>query len=133
MSATVKLNQGREKSLLRHHPWVFSKAIASVSGNPAPGDLVRVEDSGGNFLSWGFFSPASQIRVRAVSFVEAQVPDEKFIRTLVRKSCKRREALVAQGNDGVRLVDSEGDLLPGLVADRYGIAMCFTGLRLFHH
>ena len=120
MSATVKLNQGREKSLLRHHPWVFSKAIASVSGNPAPGDLVRVEDSGGNFLAWGFFSPASQIRVRAVSFVEAALPNEEFIRTLVRKSCLRREPLAAQGNDGVRLVDSEGDLLPGLVADRYG-------------
>lgn len=119
-SAAVKLNQGRDKSLRRRHPWVFSKAIASVSGNPAPGDLVRVEDSTGGFLAWGFYSPQSQIRVRAVSFDEASLPDEEFIRALVRKSCSRRQALAAQGNDGVRLVDSEGDLLPGLVVDRYG-------------
>jgi 23S rRNA (cytosine1962-C5)-methyltransferase len=120
MAATVKLNEGRGKSLRRRHPWVFSKAVASVSGNPGPGSLVRVEDADGTFLAWGFYSPASQIRVRAVSFDEAQLPDEEFIRTLVRRSVERRAPLAAAGNEGVRLVASEGDLLPGLIADRYG-------------
>ncbi|MGN0909374.1 MAG: class I SAM-dependent rRNA methyltransferase, partial [Succinivibrio sp.] len=87
---------------------------------PGPGDLVRLEDAGGAFLAWGFYSPSSQIRVRAVSFDEAAVPSEDFIRALVRASCKRRGALLAQGNEGVRLIASEGDLLPGIVADRYG-------------
>lgn len=120
MYATVKLNEGRDKSLKRHHPWVFSKAVARVEGNADAGDLVKVTDNIGNFLAWGFYSPSSQIRVRALSFKENELPDEKFIRDLVRSSCKRRDALVERGNEGVRLVASEGDLLPGLIVDRYG-------------
>ncbi|MGN0894487.1 MAG: PUA domain-containing protein, partial [Succinivibrio sp.] len=64
----VILNEGRDRSLIRHHPWVFSKAIASTLGDIKEGDIVEVVSYEGSFLCYGIYSPASQIRVRALSF-----------------------------------------------------------------
>lgn len=119
MIKKISLHEGREKSLLRHHPWVFSKAIDKVDEEPSKGEIVKVLSSDGKFLAWGFYSPLSQIRVRAVSFEEAVEPTTDFIKARVKGSCQRRAHMIAGGDDGVRLVASEGDFLPGLICDKY--------------
>jgi 23S rRNA (cytosine1962-C5)-methyltransferase len=78
MSARISLNIGREKSLLRKHPWIFSKAINKIKGKPMLGDTVDVFDSKGNWLAKGAYSPESQIRVRVWSFEEHQEIDYDF-------------------------------------------------------
>ncbi len=119
MNATVTLHEGREKSLLRHHPWIFSKAVAAVTGDPNKGDLVSVRSADGAFLAWGFYSPASQIRVRALSFNEQEIPTDDLIAGRIKDAVMRRRDLMAAGNYGVRLIASEGDLLPGIIVDKY--------------
>jgi len=113
---TIRLREGRERSLLRRHPWVFEGGIAK--GGADPGETVRVEASDGRFLAWGAFSPASAIRVRAWSFDEAERIDRGFFERRVDAALARREAL-AVASDGVRLVHGEADGLPGLIVDRY--------------
>ena len=119
-SPVVTLRSNRERSLLRQHPWVFSGAISDVDGDPEPGDTVRVVDHDGGFLAWAAYSPESQIRVRAWSFREDDVIDEAFVAGRIAASAARRDALFASGTDSARLVFSEADGIPGLVADRYG-------------
>ena len=121
MTATLVLKPGREKSLLRLHPWVFSGAIAHVKGEPAMGDTVAVRASDGRFLAWAACSPASQIRARVWSFAEAQVPDEAFLHARISAAVSRRVANICNTEtDALRLVHAEADGLPGLIADRYG-------------
>ncbi|MDY6321556.1 MAG: class I SAM-dependent methyltransferase [Succinivibrio sp.] len=137
MQKTVILNPGREKSLLRRHPWVFSKAIARAEGDPQGGDIVKVVSAEGKFLCRGAYSPASQIRVRALSFAEDEQITPELIAQRVSASCKRREGLVSEGNDGVRLIASEGDFLPGLICDRYNdflvISISSQAMEAFRH
>ena len=64
----IYLKSGREKSLLRRHPWVFSGAIEGIDGNPEMGETVEIRDSHGRFLAWGAYSPESQIRLRIWSW-----------------------------------------------------------------
>ncbi len=114
---TIRLKPGKERSLLRRHPWVFDGAVAK--GSADPGETVRVDDAEGRFLAWGACSPASKIRVRAWSFEQAQRIDAAFFRERLRAAIALRERL-AVASDGVRLVHAEADGLPGLVVDRYG-------------
>lgn len=117
--AVVKLNADRQKSLLRHHPWVFSKAIQSVTGDPKNGETVTIVDDKDNFLAYGLYSPRSQIRIRALSFDENVIISAELIHDRIVLANQLRARVFARGNDGVRLVSSEGDLLPGLIADKY--------------
>jgi len=119
MTAQLVLAPGREKSLLRRHPWVFGNAVAAVQGAPKPGDTVRIAAADGRFLAWASFSPASQIRARAWSFVEAERIDDDWIAARLAEAIARRAPLAGR-TDGVRLVFGEADRLPGLVVDRYG-------------
>ena len=73
---TITLRDGKERSLLRRHPWVFQGSVAK--GKADPGETVRVESADGRFLAWAAFSPSSQIRVRAWTFDEAERVDEAF-------------------------------------------------------
>lgn len=117
----VILKTGREKSLLRRHPWVFSGAVERVEGSPGPGDTVRVEAADGSFLGWGAFSPRSQIHVRIWSFDPEERIDADFFRRRLAAALALRRALVpAEETDALRLVHGESDGLPGVVADRYG-------------
>lgn len=113
---TIRLREGKERSLLRQHPWVFESAIARGGGDP--GETVRIESSGGEFLAWAAFSPQSKIRARAWSFDEKQRIDAAFIAGLCEKAVKARERFPIE-SDGMRLVHGESDGLPGLVVDRY--------------
>ena len=119
VTGTVVLNEGREKSSLRHHPWIFSKAVKSADESLQMGQTVKVVDSRDNFLCYGLFSPNSQIRVRALSFDENVKITDELISSRVKDAVALRKNVFARGNDGVRLVSSEGDLLPGLIADKY--------------
>lgn len=119
VTGTVILNEGREKSLLRHHPWIFSKAIQKADESLQMGQTVEVVNQAGEFLCYGLYSPNSQIRVRALSFDENVKITDALIASRVKDAISLRKNVLARGNDGVRLISSEGDLLPGLIADKY--------------
>jgi 23S rRNA (cytosine1962-C5)-methyltransferase len=114
---SIRLRPGKERSLLRRHPWVFESAIAR--GGADPGETVRIESHDGVFLAWAAFSPASRIRARCWSFDPAQRIDAAFFETAIAAAVKARERF-AIDSDGVRLVHGESDGLPGLIVDRYG-------------
>ncbi|MBG6080476.1 class I SAM-dependent rRNA methyltransferase [Rubrivivax gelatinosus] len=114
---SIRLREGKERSLLRRHPWVFQGSIEK--GKADPGETVRVEAADGHFLAWGAFSPSSTIRVRAWSFEAGERIDAAFFeRRIASALALRRKLPVA--SDGVRLVHGEADGLPGLIVDRYG-------------
>jgi 23S rRNA (cytosine1962-C5)-methyltransferase len=113
----IRLREGRERSLLRRHPWVFDSAVGK--GGADPGETVRVEGHDGRFLAWAAYSPASKIRARAWSFAEGERIDPAFFRTRVAEAVALRQRLKLP-SDGIRLVHGESDGLPGFVVDRYG-------------
>ncbi len=116
----IVLKAGREKSMLRRHPWVFSGAIDRTHGDPGPGETVSVLSSQGRFLAYAAYSPHSQIRARAWSFQESDTIDARFMAERIRRAVVFRAASSLGSADGCRLVHGESDGLPGLVADRYG-------------
>lgn len=135
--AVLRLKPGREKSLLRRHPWVFSGALDRVQGDPADGDTVRILSAAGDFLAWGAYSQGSQIRARIWSWDADETIDEAFFAARLAAAIAARRAFLpefwrAEEPDGeekgwvpgdagaVRLVHAESDSLPGLIADRYG-------------
>ncbi len=120
MTAVVQLKPGREKSLRRRHPWVFSGAVARVSGTPNAGDTVTVAAADGTPLGLGAYSPHSQIRVRLWTFDPRETVDAAFLAGLVERAVVRRGAPGGDGPWARRLVHAENDGLPGLVVDRYG-------------
>lgn len=114
---TIRLRAGKERSLLRRHPWLFESAIAA--GTADAGETVRVESDGGGFLAWAAFSPASKIRARVWSFEETERIDAAFFKAAIAVAVKARTRFDI-ASDGLRLVHGESDGLPGLIVDRYG-------------
>jgi 23S rRNA (cytosine1962-C5)-methyltransferase len=114
------LKPGREKSILRKHPWLFSGAIQEVVGSPESGETVQVEDPAGNFLALAAFSPESKIRARCWSFAAGEAINPEFLQGRIRASVARRQGLLDEAHTAARLIFSEADGLPGLIADRYG-------------
>ena len=115
--ASIVLKPGKEKSLLRRHPWIFSGAVAKVEGDPKAGDTVAVKAHDGAFLAQAAFSPNSQIRARVWSFDPQVRIDAAFFAARISEAVARRGPLALVG--AVRLVHGESDDLPGLVVDRY--------------
>lgn len=113
----ITLRAGKERSLVKRHPWVFESSIAR--GGADSGETVRVESADGQFLAWAAFSPQSQIRLRAWSFDEAERIDAAFFRRRIDQAIAMR-ARLAIASDAWRLIHGEADGLPGLVVDRYG-------------
>jgi 23S rRNA (cytosine1962-C5)-methyltransferase len=113
----VTIRPGKERSLLKRHPWVFESSVARGGGDA--GETVRVESADGVFLCWAAFSPQSQIRLRAWSFDEAERIDAAFFRRRIDQAVAMRTRL-AIASDAWRLVHGEADGLPGLIVDRYG-------------
>jgi 23S rRNA (cytosine1962-C5)-methyltransferase len=119
--ATLTLHPGKEKSILRHHPWLFSGAVAQLEGRARPGDTVDVLSHRGQPLARAAWSPASQIRARIWSFEPEQAIDHAFFKRRVADAVARRAALPElAGQQGLRLIHAESDGLPGVIADRYG-------------
>ena len=117
----LQLKRGKEDSLLRFHPWVFSGAIQQVDEGIAEGDVVRVVTSSGDFIAVGHYQQGS-IAVRVLSFREVDI-DDAFWYSRLESALRMRIAIgIADNpqNNTYRLVHGEGDLLPGLIIDVYG-------------
>ncbi|MDP3169271.1 MAG: class I SAM-dependent methyltransferase [Polaromonas sp.] len=113
---SIRLRPGKERSLLRRHPWVFDGAIAKGGGDA--GETVRVESHEGQFLGWAAFSPSSKIRARVWSFDENDRIDASFFIAGIDRAVRARERFDIK-SDGLRLIHGESDGLPGVVVDRY--------------
>jgi 23S rRNA (cytosine1962-C5)-methyltransferase len=114
---TIVLRAGKERSIARRHPWVFSGAIDHVRGQGEPGAVAAVRDHQGQLLGRAGYNPASQIAARMWTFDDAPVDDGLVSGRLATAIAKRGS--LANVSNGVRLVYSESDRLPGLIADRY--------------
>ena len=131
----IILKKGREDSLLRFHPWVFSGAIAQISGEPAEGDIVGVFSQKGDFLAYGHYQVGS-IAVRVLSFAGEDVLSPDFWRNMISRALRVRvaaglalpvssvagpseEPSIPNTTNCYRLVHGEGDGLPGLIIDYY--------------
>jgi len=116
----IQLKKGREKSLRRRHPWLFSGAIERVAGKPGAGDAVEIKDAQGAFVARAAYSPDSQIRARVWTFDAREQVDAAFFRLRLMRALALREALpAAKHTNALRLVNAESDGLPGLIVDRY--------------
>jgi 23S rRNA (cytosine1962-C5)-methyltransferase len=114
----ITLKKGREKSLRRRHPWIFSGAVEKESGKA--GDTVEVRDASGKVIAQAAYSPKSQIRARVWTFDSKESVDQSFFHSRVRKAIELREKLPsARHTNALRLVNGESDGLPGLIVDRY--------------
>jgi 23S rRNA (cytosine1962-C5)-methyltransferase len=113
---TIELREGKERSLLRRHPWVFQGSVAK--GGADAGETVRITAADGRFLAWAAYSPHSMIRLRAWSFDEAERIDGAFFERRLRRAIALRARLPI-ASSGMRLVHGEADGLPGLIVDRY--------------
>ena len=117
----VRLRKGKEESLKRFHPWVFSGAIATIDEGIAEGEVVRVVTNSGDFIAVGHYQEGS-IAVRVLTFSDVQIDDE-FWHSRLASALKMRQAIgIADNpnNNTYRLVHGEGDNLPGLIIDVYG-------------
>ena len=118
--ANLILKPGREKSLLRRHPWVFSGAVDRVDGKLGAGETLAVRSNQGAFLGWAAYSPASQIVARVWEFAESTRIDHDFFRARLQRAIETRNAVLgATAQQALRLVHGESDGLPGVVVDRY--------------
>jgi 23S rRNA (cytosine1962-C5)-methyltransferase len=122
-AARVVLHKGRARPLWFGHPWVYANAVARVEGEPGPGDVVSLADHDGRLIGRGFYNPRSQIPVRLCTRADEAI-DAAFLRARIARARAARGRLgLPSGDTNVyRLVNSEGDDLPGLVVDVYGDA-----------
>ena len=131
--AQIYLKKDRELPVLRGHPWIFSGAIERSHGDERPG-VGDVFDSKGNWLARGLYNPKSQIRVRVLTWEKEPIDGDFFARR-VRQAHAFRQAHLAAATSAYRIVNGEGDLLPGLIVDRYGgFLVCqfySSGMALF--
>ena len=119
------MKSGKDQSIRRYHPWIFSGAIKKIYGDPVEGDVVDVYDNQDSFLATGHYQPGS-IAVRILSFEQVE-PDIDFFRNRIDNAIKYRVSLGITNNAELnvfRLVNAEGDNLPGLIVDYYnGVAV----------
>jgi 23S rRNA (cytosine1962-C5)-methyltransferase len=126
--SSIILKSGREKSLLRHHPWIFSGAIHHADENIASGETVNILSSSWQFLARASYSPTSQIRARAWTFEDEPV-DREFFRKRIRSAIQARDLWnVKLDTNAYRLIYAESDNIPGLIVDRYGDVLVLQSL-----
>ena len=113
------LKKGKERSLLRRHPWVYDTAVQKVMGKPGLGETVRVVSYDGRFLAWAAYSHESTSRARCWSFIESECIDKAWFEEKIIKALRARKRLFSR-TSAVRVIFGEADQLPGLVVDQYG-------------
>jgi 23S rRNA (cytosine1962-C5)-methyltransferase len=135
---SIILKPGREKSILRHHPWIFSGAIAKIEGNPEPGETVSVLKADKTVIASAAFSPRSSISARIWSWVPEEVIDSQFINNKLRIAINKRNTLSIinqKSTNALRLVNAESDGLPGIIVDCYAdwlvVQLLTTGAELW--
>ena len=124
----IVLKRGREKPVLRGHPWIFSGAVARVEGEVSPGEVGGVYSQGGQFLGLGHINPRSQITVRLLTQKKEKL-GESFFRDRISRAAVLREDWSRGRTNAYRVINGEGDFLPGLIVDRYGetlVLQCLT-------
>jgi len=130
----MTLKKGRERSVLRRHPWVLSGAVGQLRGEATPGAWTKVCAAGGRVLGYGHYSPESSIRVRMLALGEAEPAEDLLSARIEAAIARRRDHPLLGGTDALRLVNAEGDGLPGLTVDRFaGVAvvrMTSAGMEL---
>lgn len=119
MTVAIYLEKGRDKSLRRKHPWIFSRGIKRIDGEPTLGETVDVYSHQGEWLAKAAFSPASQIRARVWSFNKQAIDRQFFIKRIQQAQKLRDEVIARDGLSGYRLIAAESDGLPGITIDRY--------------
>jgi 23S rRNA (cytosine1962-C5)-methyltransferase len=124
----IILKPGREKSLLRRHPWIFSGAVQHVDDEPVSGATVDLLSSNKQFLARASYSPNSQIRARVWRF-EDELVDADFFRQKIRSAIATRQKLSLENlSNAQRLIYAESDGIPGLIVDRYGDVLVLQSL-----
>jgi len=113
------LKKGKEKPVLGFHPWIFSGAIDSVEEGLQPGDLVQVFSAENTFLGVGYFNPNSQITVRMLTFEPRWIDGGFFDDKIGQAVTLRKERVLNAKTNACRIINSDGDFLPGLIADLY--------------
>jgi 23S rRNA (cytosine1962-C5)-methyltransferase len=124
----VILKRGKEKPVLRGHPWVFSGAVARIEGEVWPGEIGEVYSQGGQFLGVGQVNPRSQIIVRLLTQKKEEL-GEGFFKERISRALMLRKGWSGGKTNAYRVVNGEGDFLPGLIVDRYGkvlVLQCLT-------
>ncbi|MFQ3221337.1 MAG: 23S rRNA (cytosine1962-C5)-methyltransferase [Paraglaciecola sp.] len=120
MSSSVILHPGREKSLLRRHPWIFASAIAETKGRMNLGDTVDIYSHENTWLARAAWSPHSQIQLRVWTFDQKESIDNGFFqRRIATAYTSREEVIDRHGLSGYRLIAAESDGLPGITIDVY--------------
>lgn len=113
--SSVILKKGREKALLRGHPWIFSGAIASIP-QVSPGTILPIYSAEGKFLAQGYFNPGNSLVGRILSFQEGEI--KEALRKKIVEAIALRKQLIHTTN-AYRLINGEGDGIPGLIVDHY--------------
>lgn len=119
MTAAIYLEKGRDKSLRRKHPWIFSRGVHKVEGEPELGETVNVLAHNGEWLAKAAYSPISQIRARVWSFQKEEIDTAFFVKRIRQAQLLREETIERDGLTGYRLIAAESDGLPGITIDRY--------------
>ena len=117
MTAAIYIKADRVKAINRKHPWIFSKALKKVTGDPKVGETIDVLDPDGTWLAKAAYSPHSQIRARVWSFVNEDINTEFFIKRIQRAQTIRQPIIERGQLTGYRLLAAESDSLPGVTVD----------------
>jgi 23S rRNA (cytosine1962-C5)-methyltransferase len=115
----ITLKKGREAALLRGHPWIFSRAIQTVKGNPDAGDIVLLKDSSGKPLALGFYNPHTDIAFRLLTRDCDHDISADFWQRRLQAAIKLRQLIINAQTNAYRLINAEGDGFPGLIVDVY--------------
>lgn len=116
---SVKLKTGRSKLANNRHPWIYSGAVADISGSPAAGEIVEVTDSKGTFVALAHYHPHSKIILRLLDWQQGRKIDSDWLTTRLQQAFALRNAVIPPETNACRMVNSEADGLPGLIIDRY--------------
>ena len=125
MTPAIYLEKGRDKSLRRRHPWIFSRGIRKIEGEPSLGETVDIFTHDGKWLAKGAYSPHSQIRARVWSFDKTEINEDFFVKCIQDALLLRQDVIERDGLTGYRLIAAESDGLPGITIDKYqGYLVC---------
>ncbi|MBP5467250.1 MAG: rRNA large subunit methyltransferase I, partial [Clostridia bacterium] len=128
MPYTIYLKKNEEKRIIAGHPWVYANEVAKTEGKDRNGSLATVRDFSGRFIGRGFINHLSKILVRIISRNDTEDIDREFFKNKILAAKAIKELLGF--SDSYRVVFSESDNLPGLIADKYGEVLCVQFLSL---
>jgi 23S rRNA (cytosine1962-C5)-methyltransferase len=122
----IFLKAGRDYSLIKGHPWVFSGAVGKTAGKPGPGDIVTAVSSDGKPIGLGFYNPRTDIAFRLLTSDTSLIIDHAFWEKRLLAAIELRRRIIPPETNACRLVNAEGDFLPGLIVDRYDDGLVIT-------